>query len=195
VTSWTRARACLLMAVLASGCASAPPGPGNTVTLEPVSPAARSQRDAQLQGRAAAPPSRAPAGFAGAAAELPAGAVGQDATYTGGPVPAAVAPAPPLDSYEIVAPRPVPARPADTGPSVVAYALATTHPVGQAMHGRSGGSDDRRDRNCARYASDDLAQAAFLAAGGPERDPQGIDPDGDGYACGWDPERFRRAVQ
>ncbi|NDH39999.1 MAG: hypothetical protein EBY45_06195 [Gammaproteobacteria bacterium] len=27
----------------------------------------------------------------------------------------------------------------------------------------------------------------------PERDPMGLDPDGDGFACGWDPEPFRLA--
>ncbi len=31
-------------------------------------------------------------------------------------------------------------------------------------------------------------------AGGPERDQFGIDPDGDGYACRWDPSPFRKAV-
>ena len=31
-------------------------------------------------------------------------------------------------------------------------------------------------------------------AGGPERDQFGIDPDGDGYACSWDPSPFRKAV-
>ena len=39
------------------------------------------------------------------------------------------------------------------------------------------------------------AQQAFLEAGGPERDRKGLDPDGDGYACAWDPTPFRAAVQ
>ena len=35
----------------------------------------------------------------------------------------------------------------------------------------------------------------FLAAGGPERDRKGIDPDGDGFACGFNPAPFRAAKQ
>ena len=31
------------------------------------------------------------------------------------------------------------------------------------------------------------AQNAFLEAGGPEHDPQNLDPDGDGYACDYNP--------
>jgi hypothetical protein len=32
-------------------------------------------------------------------------------------------------------------------------------------------------------------------AGGPRRDPLGLDPDGDGFACAWDPTPFRTALQ
>ena len=31
--------------------------------------------------------------------------------------------------------------------------------------------------------------------GGPERDRKGLDPDGDGFACAWDPRPFRAALQ
>jgi hypothetical protein len=50
-------------------------------------------------------------------------------------------------------------------------------------------------RNCAQFRSHDEAQEAFLAAGGPERDRLNIDPDGDGYACGWDPAPIRAAAR
>ena len=43
--------------------------------------------------------------------------------------------------------------------------------------------------------SSDLAQKAFLSRGGPERDILLLDPDGDGFACKWDPRPFRLAVQ
>ena len=36
-------------------------------------------------------------------------------------------------------------------------------------------------------------QEAFLDAGGPKRDPHALDPDGDGFACAWDPRPFRAA--
>ena len=40
-------------------------------------------------------------------------------------------------------------------------------------------------RSCSEFASPAAAQKVFLAAGGPERDSYGLDPDGDGFACGW----------
>lgn len=90
-----------------------------------------------------------------------------------------------------VAPRPVPAA-ASSGPNIVAFALATTHPVGQQMYRRSAvGGPARQDRACARFTSDSIAQEEFLRRGGPDRDPMGVDPDGDGYACRWDPSPFR----
>ncbi|WP_141134811.1 hypothetical protein [Tropicimonas sediminicola] len=95
---------------------------------------------------------------------------------------------------EVVAPAAVPSRPGDTGPDIVAYALQTTNPVGRQAYMRTLPSQSKATRNCAKYPSPDVAQRAFLAAGGPERDRYGIDPDGDGFACGWNPEPFRRAV-
>ncbi len=94
-----------------------------------------------------------------------------------------------------VAPEPVPARPADAAPNIVAYAIAAPNAVGEPLYRRSGLLSVARLRDaCRRYASPDRAQEAFLAAGGPRRDRRGLDPDGDGYACGWDPAPFRRAV-
>jgi micrococcal nuclease len=39
------------------------------------------------------------------------------------------------------------------------------------------------DRNCADFATQAEAQAFFVAAGGPTRDPHRLDGDGDGVAC------------
>lgn len=41
--------------------------------------------------------------------------------------------------------------------------------------------------NCAAFAAPAAAQQTFLANGGPQRDPLGLDPDGDGRACAWTP--------
>lgn len=46
-------------------------------------------------------------------------------------------------------------------------------------------------RGCRRFTSSDEAQRAFLANGGPQRDPLNLDPDGDGFACDWDPTPYR----
>ena len=82
------------------------------------------------------------------------------------------------------------------GPNLFVYALSTTHNVGQTLYNRSHPLRWRRwEAACAQYPSQDLAQEAFLAAGGPERDPDHLDPDGDGFACWWDPTPFRQAAR
>ncbi len=94
------------------------------------------------------------------------------------------------DQYVQIQPSALPERPADTGPNIVAFALSTTHSVGTQTYRRSGFGGNP-DRACAKFASADLAQQAFLERGGPERDRLGVDPDGDGFACSWDPRPFR----
>lgn len=99
--------------------------------------------------------------------------------------------------YQVVQPTAVPQRPGgEGGSSLVEFALQTSHAPGTPVYRRSGlrlNSDPLA--NCGRYASADLAQEDFLSSGGPERDRRGIDPDGDGFACGWDPRPFRAARQ
>lgn len=97
-------------------------------------------------------------------------------------------------AYTQVPTTAVPTR-TSSGPNIVAFALSTTHPVGQKVYRRSLiGGQAKFERNCAKYAAPDLAQEAFLQAGGPDRDRLGIDPDGDGYACAWNPAPFRRVA-
>jgi len=96
--------------------------------------------------------------------------------------------------YVQIEPTDLPVRNGSSGPSIVAYALATTNQVGQPLYHRSKlFAEERFNRNCAKYTSADKAQAAFLVAGGPKRDTKGLDPDGDGFACYWDPAPFRQA--
>ncbi|MGG7566385.1 excalibur calcium-binding domain-containing protein [Rhodovulum sp. DZ06] len=50
------------------------------------------------------------------------------------------------------------------------------------------GASHAQDRNCADFRSHAEAQDFFLSQGGPQRDPHGLDGDGDGQACeatGW----------
>lgn len=96
---------------------------------------------------------------------------------------------------QIVMPTALPTRPADTGPNIVEYALAAPNRKGQEWYSRSIFASERKFRNnCAEYNSPDAAQRDFLARGGPERNARGLDPDGDGFACGWDPAPFRLAA-
>lgn len=79
-------------------------------------------------------------------------------------------------------------------PSIARFALSTRHPVGQKMYSRSV-FNRLFAKSCERFATPDDAQMAFLAEGGPKRDPMGLDPDGDGYACAWSPEPFLQMVR
>ncbi|MCA0905384.1 hypothetical protein LCM27_03120 [Ruegeria marisrubri] len=98
-------------------------------------------------------------------------------------------------TYELVTPTAVPERTASGQPNIVQYALSTSNPVGTQLYSRSGFNlQAKAQRNCAQFPSPDQAQIEFLSNGGPQRDRKGLDPDGDGYACGWDPSPFRSAV-
>lgn len=95
--------------------------------------------------------------------------------------------------YQVVQPTALPTRSGSTGPNIVDFALSTSNAVGTPLYKRLGiAAGQRYDRNCAKYPSADLAQQDFLAHGGPKTDRMGLDPDGDGFACSWNPEPFRK---
>lgn len=97
--------------------------------------------------------------------------------------------------YVVIEPTDVPVRPGTDQPNIVEFALRTTNPVGAQLYRRLGLTREARHlRACAAYPSPDLAQEAFLAQGGPDRDRRGLDPDGDGFACRWDPTPFRSVL-
>ena len=94
--------------------------------------------------------------------------------------------------YAVVQPTALPSRSGSNQPNVVAYALETQHPRGTQLHRRLGfASVAKTQRNCAKYNSADDAQLEFLTRGGPTRDRLALDPDGDGYACDWNPAKYR----
>lgn len=96
--------------------------------------------------------------------------------------------------YVVIEPTDVPTGRSGKGATVVEFALSTTNNVGQSVYSRSKIlAQSRFVRNCLKYPSPDLAQAEFLQSGGPKKDRKGLDPDGDGFACSWDPEPFRNA--
>ncbi|MGX0877636.1 hypothetical protein ACSSV4_002326 [Roseovarius sp. MBR-154] len=97
--------------------------------------------------------------------------------------------------YQVIEPEAIGTRPDDASPNIVAYALANRHPVGTQLYSRVGfNKASKFERNCAQYSSSDEAQIDFLHEGGPERDRLGLDPDGDGFACDWDPTRYQNLV-
>jgi hypothetical protein len=99
--------------------------------------------------------------------------------------------------YQQIQPTELPARTNAAGASVdlVQYALNAPNRKGETIYPRSRISITNSDRNCARYDTPEAAQQAFLKAGGPQRDSKNLDPDGDGFACYWDPTPFQRAKQ
>lgn len=140
-------------------------------------------------------PAPVPAPGAVAEAARP-GGVADTTTFT--PIPFGSRPAgaeiAPVGRTEVVTVASVPAGQGG-GPNVVAYALQTTHAVGTERYRRVNPIRFMRwESACRGFVSQDAAQEAFLAAGGPERDRQNLDPDGDGYACWWDPSVYRRAA-
>lgn len=125
----------------------------------------------------------APAGAAAPAAPAAPVFAGESATASSTAVPAAAPVAP-------VAPA---ATGGAAGPNLAAYALAAGNAPGQAVYERSGLRLTSPEKACAKFTSSDLAQMAFLEKGGPAKDPLNLDPDGDGFACGWDPRPFQAA--
>ncbi|MBL4916113.1 hypothetical protein [Szabonella alba] len=96
--------------------------------------------------------------------------------------------------YQVIAPTALPERTNSGRPNIVQFALSTRHNPGTQVYNRSSLFQRNSQTACARFASPDLAQEEFLSQGGPERDRLGVDPDGDGFACGWDPRPFRNAL-
>lgn len=95
-------------------------------------------------------------------------------------------------AYQLIEATDLPNRSGSTGPNIVQYALQAPNDRGEPVFSRTLISGEGRfQRNCAKYRSPDDAQRDFLSRGGPQRDRLGIDPDGDGFACGWDPQAFR----
>ena len=102
------------------------------------------------------------------------------------------------EQYRVVQPEELDLeRPEESGPNIFAYALNDAQPVGTegAYRRGLGASASRAAQRCAGYASMDVAQEDFLSAGGPDRDRLGLDPDGDGNACSWDPAVVRNLVR
>jgi hypothetical protein len=93
--------------------------------------------------------------------------------------------------YQVVAPTEL-QRPEDGGPNIIAYAVNEAQPRGAAGSFSRGplATVRRAEQRCRNYRTADAAQAEFLAAGGPQRDRLGLDPDGDGNACAWDPAAY-----
>ncbi len=154
----------------------------------------RAEREAALTGGDPLPQT-------GAVSEESLGAAQSGAPLSALSVPAAASTsAPPASTVATVASTPAaaPAAPAvytEGSTNIVAFALATTNAVGQSLYPRDGSvSAEKLAKNCAKYRNDEEAQQKLLGSGGPQKDRHDIDPDGDGFACYWNPAPFRAAL-
>lgn len=97
--------------------------------------------------------------------------------------------------YEVITPTALPSRTnTSSATAVIAFALGTTNSVGDSVYARSGRySQEKFAKACSKFLTSNDAQAAFLQDGGPQKDRKGVDPDGDGFACAWNPAPFRTA--
>lgn len=59
----------------------------------------------------------------------------------------------------------------------------TSTALGKSLYARTPVSQNTL--NCDNFPTNAAAQKTFLAAGGPLKDPHGLDRDGDGLACEW----------
>ena len=80
--------------------------------------------------------------------------------------------------------------------SVADFAFNTTNQVGTKAYSRFGSffAQHSLAQRCAEFGNNYAAQQAFLDAGGPMTDKLRLDPDGDGFACGWTPDIYRNMI-
>lgn len=95
--------------------------------------------------------------------------------------------------YQQIQPKELPQRVDTDATRLIQYALSAPNRRGETVYPRSKMALVSSERACARYRTPEAAQLAFLDAGGPQRDGKNLDPDGDGFACAWDPTPFQKA--
>jgi len=78
------------------------------------------------------------------------------------------------------------------GVNIASFARTTSNKKGQSIYARSPFHTFNHLTECSIFNTDDSAQRYFLKKGGPGLDPKNLDPDGDGFACNWDPVIYRQ---
>ncbi|MDC3107874.1 hypothetical protein OA416_01605 [Paracoccaceae bacterium] len=75
--------------------------------------------------------------------------------------------------------------------NLAVFARSVYNKVGERIYFRNLLGTDVKS-GCEQFYSKNAAQIFFLKNGGPENDYHNIDTDGDGFACKWDPELYRK---
>ena len=76
--------------------------------------------------------------------------------------------------------------------NVAKFARDTKNKKGEKIFNRVSFSIYDNWNECSKFNTKDEAQRKFLKDGGPYKDRFNLDPDGDGFACDWDPEIYRK---
>jgi hypothetical protein len=79
-------------------------------------------------------------------------------------------------------------------PDPINNALSTSHRLGMRRHCSTPTSPIRHARTCLDVRTTDKAREWFMPKGGLACARRGLDPDGDGGVCGWDPSVCQAAA-
>ena len=71
------------------------------------------------------------------------------------------------------------------------FARSASNKVGEKIYFRNF-LNTNIDAGCKKFLNKNAAQIFFLKNGGPKNDYHNVDVDGDGFACKWDPEVYRK---
>ena len=75
--------------------------------------------------------------------------------------------------------------------NLAVFARTVSNKVGEKIYFRNFFSTGVNS-GCKKFLNKNAAQIFFLKNGGPKNDYHNIDTDGDGFACKWDPEIYRK---
>tara|TARA_B100001057_G_scaffold492672_1_gene585521 strand:- start:756 stop:1196 length:441 start_codon:yes stop_codon:yes gene_type:complete len=75
--------------------------------------------------------------------------------------------------------------------NLAVFARSVSNRVGEKIYFRNF-LDTNVDSSCKKFSNKNAAQIFFLKNGGPTNDYHKMDTDGDGFACKWDPEIYRK---
>ncbi len=75
--------------------------------------------------------------------------------------------------------------------NLAVFARSVSNKLGEKIYYRNYISSNS-GLGCKKFSNKNDAQIFFLENGGPKNDFHNIDADGDGFACKWDPEIYRK---
>ena len=80
------------------------------------------------------------------------------------------------------------------GVNIASFARSTKNDKGEKIYARNLFHSLDHWTECNSFRTSDSAQRFLLNNGGPELDSRNLDPDGDGFACNWNPSVYRQLI-